>query len=778
MFLSNWLMITRIVAASVVTGVDYPTPEDFFLAFDGTNTLFTYGGSNPYASNLSIYFDGYKHDTGNVYPVVISEPGNYKALVDVCGDTYLTDAVTVSEVAEFVPTVVTLTSPPILSKTYLNSGTSTNTVNTSTSGTEVPLFSNNSQYPNINIGGFTFPDVYSIVAPETGYYNLSFNIYFQASNRDVTVGVKPIVEDVDYDEISASDYIANAGGHTTASTSMTTIIHLNGNKKVGLKFFRVGNTNTVSILPGAFLSLEKIENPTMLYKQYITNTNDNLNDTLRQLDIFDLAPTTTPIDIGGFQIINNNTIVAPETGYYRMNFNIFYNGDNDRISVGVIPFIEDTDYDEISASGFVLDRNDQISTTTSMTTIIHLTGNRNVSLKFFQNGNSGSSYFLPGSFISLEKIENPTKLYKVYVNVNDVDVNTDTEIQENMFDPNTITYLNIGNFPLPTVNTIVAPETGYYILNFNFYMRSSATQDTDVSVSVRPFIEDIDYDEISASAFIADISSHFTASTSMSTIIHLTGNRNVSFKFKRIGKEDTVSLESSSFISLEKIGLPYTENVYAQLYHDGLDKLTVANTSNANTETNLRLGSNVWDIGGLRTVYICKPGDYKSFTVDPDGQMAHFGNVTVNSVTITDPTSLSYDGYNKLTVVGEDAQTLYEGSNSYALGTASNVYITNPAEYTYFTRTAEYALLSNVIVEAVTSHPTDAPPPNLTYNDIDKLIITGAEAGAYITWLSDDGKKLGCGVDLVEYIVFEPGVYKAEVSGATTFTFTNTVAVT
>ena len=72
MFLSNWLMITRIVAASVVTGVDYPTPEDFFLAFDVTNTLFTYGGSNPYASNLSIYFDWYKHDTGNVYPVVIS----------------------------------------------------------------------------------------------------------------------------------------------------------------------------------------------------------------------------------------------------------------------------------------------------------------------------------------------------------------------------------------------------------------------------------------------------------------------------------------------------------------------------------------------------------------------------------------------------------------------------------------------------------------------------------------------------------------------------------
>jgi hypothetical protein len=45
-----------------------------------------------------------------------------------------------------------------------------------------------------------------------------------------------------------------------------------------------------------------------------------------------------------------------------------------------------------------------------------------------------------------------------------------------------------------------------------------------------------------------------------------------------------------------------------------------------------------------------------------------------------------------------DAQTLYEGSNSYALGTASDVYIADPGEYTYFTRTPDYAFLSNVSV--------------------------------------------------------------------------------
>jgi hypothetical protein len=95
MFLSNWLMVSRVVAASVVEAVDYPTPEEFFLAFDGTNQLFAYGGSKSHASNVAIYFEDYKHEMGNAYPVTLSEPGDYKALVDVCGTRYLTAATTV-----------------------------------------------------------------------------------------------------------------------------------------------------------------------------------------------------------------------------------------------------------------------------------------------------------------------------------------------------------------------------------------------------------------------------------------------------------------------------------------------------------------------------------------------------------------------------------------------------------------------------------------------------------------------------------------------------------
>jgi hypothetical protein len=116
MFLSNWLLITKIVAASVVEEIDYPSPEEFFLAFDGTNTLFSYGGSKASASNVAIYYDGYQHEMGNAYPVVLSEPGEYKARVDICGEKYLTEAVTVGSV---VPENVSVQSPYFTSSTTI-----------------------------------------------------------------------------------------------------------------------------------------------------------------------------------------------------------------------------------------------------------------------------------------------------------------------------------------------------------------------------------------------------------------------------------------------------------------------------------------------------------------------------------------------------------------------------------------------------------------------------------------------------------------------------------
>jgi hypothetical protein len=94
------------------------------------------------------------------------------------------------------------------------------------------------------------------------------------------------------------------------------------------------------------------------------------------------------------------------------------------------------------------------------------------------------------------------------------------------------------------------------------------------------------------------------------------------------------------------------------------------------------------------------------------GQAGGSGIVLVSNVpgakfsTPTTP-SLTYDGYNKLTVVGVNDQTLYKDSNSWSLGTASSVYVADPGEYTYFTRDAATAFLANVVVESVTEAPKE-----------------------------------------------------------------------
>jgi hypothetical protein len=147
-----------------------------------------------------------------------------------------------------------------LYKAYLKTGIN---VNASTSWTAYDIFGSGYS-EEINQGGFTLANS-NLVAPETGYYRLSFNIYLYGTGAGgrTNVGVKPIVEGTDLNEISASNYIRVASGHTEASTSMSTVIHLTGNKEVNLKFARLTDTTTsVTIQSGSFITLEKIEGET------------------------------------------------------------------------------------------------------------------------------------------------------------------------------------------------------------------------------------------------------------------------------------------------------------------------------------------------------------------------------------------------------------------------------------------------------------------------------------------------------------------------------------
>ncbi|ADQ91795.1 hypothetical protein BpV1_168 [Bathycoccus sp. RCC1105 virus BpV1] len=145
-----------------------------------------------------------------------------------------------------------------LYKAYLKTGIN---VNASTSWTAYDIFGSGYS-EEINQGSFTLANS-NLVAPETGYYRLSFNIYLYSTGSRTNVGVKPTVEGTDLNEISASNYIRNSSSHNEASTAMSTIVYLSGNKEVNLKFARLTDiTTSVTIQSGSFITLEKIKGPT------------------------------------------------------------------------------------------------------------------------------------------------------------------------------------------------------------------------------------------------------------------------------------------------------------------------------------------------------------------------------------------------------------------------------------------------------------------------------------------------------------------------------------
>jgi hypothetical protein len=74
---------------------------------------------------------------------------------------------------------------------------------------------------------------------------------------------------------------------------------------------------------------------------------------------------------------------------------------------------------------------------------------------------------------------------------------------------------------------------------------------------------------------------------------------------------------------------------------------------------------------------------------------------------------------------------------------------------------------------------TDSPLyASLTYDGLNSLKVTGAEASSYITYKAYESNKfLACGTDLTTYPLSKTGNYKAEIAGSTTFTLTSNVLV-
>jgi hypothetical protein len=100
--------------------------------------------------------------------------------------------------------------------------------------------------PVINTGAFTLT-ASAITIPSTGIYQISFNCYFTGNSGRTNVGVSVSVNGERQPERSASDYIRNRNGHNESSTHFSAIYNLSSGDEVGLGFFRLANSGTVTL---------------------------------------------------------------------------------------------------------------------------------------------------------------------------------------------------------------------------------------------------------------------------------------------------------------------------------------------------------------------------------------------------------------------------------------------------------------------------------------------------------------------------------------------------
>jgi hypothetical protein len=485
MFLTNWLMVTRIVAASVIEAVDYPTPEEFFLAFDGTNTLFMYGGSKDTSStsNVAIYYDGYKHETGNAYPVVLSEPGEYKALVDVCGTRYLTEAVTVGAMT---PPSIPIGTPSTLAFHHGNFDNVYGDGDVSTAATN----------------GHVYADT------PTGTYSWGTLSARSTTSTNTTYEWTPSATMI-------ADVLMVAGGggggnwYSGGGGGAGGLVFLENGSISGQKTVVVGNGGS-----GA------TNNPLVG-----GGTDDipgsNGSDT-------SMSGFTTAIGGGGGASYNVNGNSGGSGG-----------GGGYNTTGGAGTNNQGYDGGDSYLNGW--------------------------------GGGGGGGSGGPGYDETSNKGGNG----------------------------------GIGT-NLSSIYGVLYGDSGFFASGGG---GSGGTRTNDPSPGTA-----------SQGGGTSGVSSGSASDAQK----HTGGGGGGA------GWNNSSSLGGSGGSGIVLLSYQYSTD---QLTYNNYNKLTIANTSNANVETNLRLGANTWDIATGSNVWICKPGDYKSFTVDPDGQTAYFGNVTVGTVT-------------------------------------------------------------------------------------------------------------------------------------------------
>jgi len=628
-------MVTRIVAASVIEAVDYPTPEEFFLAFDGTNTLFMYGGSKDTSStsNVAIYYDGYKHETGNAYPVVLSEPGEYKALVDVCGTRYLTEAVTVGAVS---------------ASTQLT-------------------------YNNYN----------KLTVANTSNANVETNLRLGANTWDIATGSNVwICKPGDYKSftVDPDGQTAYFGNVTVGTVSQhpTDVASITSVTSTGTLAFHHGNFDNVygdgSVSTAATNGHVYADTPLGTYSwgTLTVNTTTTSNTTYEWTPLLTVVADVLMVAGGGG---GGGHIGGGGGAGGLLHYTNQYLSGQKTITIGN-GGIGGVGYNYTGQDG----RNGIDTTFTGLTTAVGGGGGGGHTSAAAKSGGSGGG---GGGGLNSDS------------------GGAGTSGQGNDGGSNYANHAGGGGGGAGGVGGSAPSET----------------QSGDGGIGL---------DKSSTFGSLYGDGGYFASGGGGA------------------GRED------------------YTLGV---VYQGG--------GSRGVEETNAFASAAQKHTGG-------GGGGAYGTTTSIHGGSGGSGIVLISDVpfTSTATPSLTYDGYNKLTTIGGYAdQTLYKDSNSWSLGTASDVYIAESGEYIYFTRDTATAFLANVSVGVVSQHPTDVAP-SLTYDGLNSLKVTGAEASSYITYKAYESNKfLACGTDLTTYPLSKTGNYKAEIAGSGTFTLTSNVLV-
>jgi len=224
--------------------------------------------------------------------------------------------------------------------------------------------------------------------------------------------------------------------------------------------------------------------------------------------------------------------------------------------------------------------------------------------------------------------------------------------------------------------------------------------------------------------------------------------------------------------------------VYAWGYNSW-GQLGVGNENNSSTP---QIVKGVGGTGYLENIIDVACGGYHCFALDSSGTVYAWGNNS-SEAPIGDGTStrrttpvkvkgVGNSGYlgNIVVIGGErfggsamDADGnvyAWSGNQNYQVGDGTNTVRTSPVQVLGVGGTGFLNLKTKV------------PPPSLTYDGLNSLKVTGAEASSTITYKAYESNKfLACGTDLTTYPLFKTGNYKAEIAGSNTFTLTSNVLV-